>query len=445
MHIEDRGDSSVKVNLIQRFQWLWLVVFALVCNGALAQVISVSSPVSGSDKCYDTSIPFYTSLSGFASGKTTNSGGLDIVMVVDNSGSLTTTDPTNVRFTAIESMLASLPEASDLRLAYVWFSDAATTAVNLAEVKVSRPKIRTAIASPPTLGSTGIGFGLKNAIDELKANGKSGATKMILLFTDGMENMSSDPIGKATTAAGLGYIVNVIQLGDVVQDNITTASVGNGVYLQSSDPAALAGLFTDPALVGLSSLSAVNSTTRTAIPLTSVFGYFSSTTPTLVSAPGLTIDISATTSTGQVLTQSVVLSCTGSTKPPFSFTPTIVSQSNTPQANIVLNTDPEEANQTGTVWVGALMPNGSWRFLTPTGWTNYTGGTLPPYLIGRIGYNVIWFFDGKTDTSSFKGAKIYVGYGSSYLPGYGLSYPGYTTMQDDMITRKKFKLVYTVP
>lgn len=83
---------------------------------------------------------------------------------------------------------------------------------------------------------TGIGGGLKKAYDEMVAHGRSGARKVIVLLTDGMENICSpNPATVATTIKGAGIVIEVVALAtdDVTVKDCASSSTTVNTFLTS--------------------------------------------------------------------------------------------------------------------------------------------------------------------------------------------------------------------
>ncbi|MDP2793539.1 MAG: VWA domain-containing protein [Sulfurisoma sp.] len=243
--------------------------------------------------------------------------GIDLVLVIDDSGSLTTADPTRERFNAVQQLMNSFAAGASVKVGLVFFASSASTAVQLSDVATSVGAINSAISSHggPT-GATAIGSGIRSALDEFTARGRSGATKVIVLFTDGDETMSSDPNGAATLAASQGVTVNVVALGSgATSANTAIATAGGGRLLSAADAQQLSDLFRSAQLVGIASITVTNTTTGAAAPNVSVTaGAY--TAPVDLATGSNVIEVAATDSAGVTTRQQVTVTRQGSTVTP---------------------------------------------------------------------------------------------------------------------------------
>ncbi|MGN7385534.1 VWA domain-containing protein [Sporosarcina sp. SAFN-015] len=105
--------------------------------------------------------------------------GLDIVFVIDNSGSMLETDPSDIRIQAAKNMVNELHEYD--RVSVVSFNDAATIHQSLTN---NRFAIDAALDSLTPTGGTDISAGLDLALQELKMQSRDNH-KIIVLLSDG--------------------------------------------------------------------------------------------------------------------------------------------------------------------------------------------------------------------------------------------------------------------
>ena len=83
-----------------------------------------------------------------------------------------------------------------------------------------RDKVKADIDSLQPLGGTPMGYGLELAMEELDQNGRSNANKVIILLSDGWNNMGPDPITVAEQIASHGYKVYTIAYGGADMDTM---------------------------------------------------------------------------------------------------------------------------------------------------------------------------------------------------------------------------------
>lgn len=232
--------------------WMWLGVAGVA---QAAPVVTIDSPQAGASVSAD-NVTVTGTATAVGGGQ-----GIDLVVVMDDSGSLSWTDPTRDRFNALQGLMNSFGAGVNVKVGLVFFSNAATVAVPLTDASSATGAINSTILSRlvPN-GGTAIGSGIQAAASELAARGRNGSTKIILLFTDGEETGGSNPVGAATDAASQGITVNVVDLGGNAA-NAQIASAGGGVTLAASNSQQLADMFRSGQMVGLSSVTVTNVTT----------------------------------------------------------------------------------------------------------------------------------------------------------------------------------------
>ncbi|MDK2125080.1 DUF1800 domain-containing protein [Parachitinimonas caeni] len=87
-----------------------------------------------------------------------------------------------------------------------------------------------------------------------------------------------------------------------------------------------------------------------------------------------------------------------------------------------------DRGQTGVVMVAALLPNGNLYVLTPNGWSPFDG-KLPALFKGVLGEHEFPLFS-NTDLTPYVGTTVYIGYGKT---------------EQDMLARRLYSGIYTVP
>lgn len=117
----------------------------------------------------------------------------DIVLVIDNSGSMAETDPDNERFTAAKQLINKME--SDKRVAVVQFSDTAELLQPFVNVKTQAEKdaVSTVIeALEPTNGGTNFTLALEESMKTIKEKVDSKRGTMVILLSDGFSESSID-------------------------------------------------------------------------------------------------------------------------------------------------------------------------------------------------------------------------------------------------------------
>jgi Ca-activated chloride channel family protein len=177
--------------------------------------------------------------------------GVAVVLCVDTSGSMRATDVAPSRAeaaaAAVRAFVDAVPDGT--RLGIVAFSSGAGVVAPLGDDKDA---VRDAIGRiPPPNGGTAIGDALVTAARQLPASGR----RAIVLITDGVNNLGSDPSQIAPQLGAAGIELDTIGIGtnDSGQfipgtDEAATideeelrgiAAAGHGAYARAGDAAAL--------------------------------------------------------------------------------------------------------------------------------------------------------------------------------------------------------------
>ncbi|MCC8173579.1 MAG: VWA domain-containing protein [Odoribacter sp.] len=141
---------------------------------------------------------------------------LDMVVIVDTSGSMNYSDSTHMTSSAI-NMLVNMMPAEDSRIGIVTFNTKPTSVTvdssgnptlldlsNLDNVKNIREKVSEIVYK----GDTGIGNAVKMATDILAENSKDDSRqKAIILFTDGLDDFGADQLSLAKCKENQGTAV----------------------------------------------------------------------------------------------------------------------------------------------------------------------------------------------------------------------------------------------
>ncbi len=94
-------------------------------------------------------------------------------------------------------------------------------------------------------GKTNISDGLSKGVDSLTSgSARNFASKVVILMTDGMWNLGSDPVAVATTAAKDGIIIFTITFSDEADQSEMkkVAEAGNGQHFHAKDAASLSSV-----------------------------------------------------------------------------------------------------------------------------------------------------------------------------------------------------------
>lgn len=117
----------------------------------------------------------------------------DIVLVIDNSGSMLETDPNNERFAAAKQLINNME--SDKRVAVVVFSNTAELLQPFVSVntQAEKNKVSAAIdAIEPTDGGTDFSLALAESMNTIESKENAGRGTMVILLSDGFSESSLD-------------------------------------------------------------------------------------------------------------------------------------------------------------------------------------------------------------------------------------------------------------
>lgn len=135
---------------------------------------------------------------------------LDMMFVMDTSGSLRATDPTDFRSVGAVGLVENLSPRSDIKIGVVRFDGNGTLAQALTS---DRGRVSDVLLSLPRSGSTNLGAGILTALAELEENGRPGSSRVIMLFTDGQSNRKKAHKA-AVKAHAEGVTVQTLLLGE---------------------------------------------------------------------------------------------------------------------------------------------------------------------------------------------------------------------------------------
>ena len=129
---------------------------------------------------------------------------IDLVIVMDKSGSMNSSDPKKMTCAAV-NMLVNMMPAEESRVAVIAFNnqpqvlttvDGTATMIPLKDIG-NVDNIKSEVSNVQYQGATGIGNALSAATDLLSKESASDHQKVILLFTDGLNDFGSDEEGLA--------------------------------------------------------------------------------------------------------------------------------------------------------------------------------------------------------------------------------------------------------
>jgi Mg-chelatase subunit ChlD len=179
---------------------------------------------------------------------------LDIMFVMDTSGSLRGSDPENYRSLGAIGLVENLSSKSDIKIGVVSFDKKSDLAQPLTP---SRRDVIDTLQRLPRSGSTNLAAGIDTAVAELERNGRPGSSRVIMLFTDGISNKNK-AYDAAVEATKKGITIQTLMLGSSnkgtkILDTIAWATGGS--FLPVSDPAELPEAFLSLRTTGVDSVT----------------------------------------------------------------------------------------------------------------------------------------------------------------------------------------------
>lgn len=179
-----------------------------------------------------------------------NFGGIkpvkNVVMAIDDSGSMAQSDPDNSRYSAAKALITRMD--TDNQVAVVTFNHEAVVVQPLTPLSstANREKVLTAIDNlEPTEGGTNISGAVSEALQVIDSDGSKNHGAMVILLSDGVSNF--DTTQELQTYVERGIAVNTIGLGlddpagtQLLQD---IARVTGGQYYDVKDSALLGDVF----------------------------------------------------------------------------------------------------------------------------------------------------------------------------------------------------------
>lgn len=202
---------------------------------------------------------------------------IDMMLVMDTSASLRDTDPDGYRTQAAVGLIERLSPKSDIRIGVIGFNDRADLRQPLTD---DRPAVIRAIRDLERHGGTDLAEGIETAVAELNANGREDASRVIVLFTDGMSNEK-----RARQAAQLaraeGIAVQTLLLGENLKGGFLLEAIAQttgGSFVWVLNPTELPDAFLNLKTTGVEAVTlAVNGAEP--VPANLTAGAFSGTVP----------------------------------------------------------------------------------------------------------------------------------------------------------------------
>ncbi len=211
----------------------------------LATLLAVSLGLAGLQPAEASATESATPVASDGSGTgctTGNPGGptaIDIVFVLDSSGSMSTNDRNRLRVSATQGFVDSMIDGD--RAAVVDFAYGARTLLGLSE---DHDAIKSALARVQASGGTNIGAGISRGLDILDAAADPSKPRFIVMLTDGVGSYSSTLTQRAADA---GIVIHTVALGTSVDSRLLQAIADGtgGQFLTSATAEDLAAVFAE--------------------------------------------------------------------------------------------------------------------------------------------------------------------------------------------------------
>ncbi|OMD49083.1 hypothetical protein BSK56_09630 [Paenibacillus borealis] len=179
-----------------------------------------------------------------------NFGGIkpikNVVMVIDDSGSMMQSDPDNSRYAAADALVRQMDE--DNQVAVVTFSDESSVVQPLISLSSSanREKVSAVISSLQTTeGGTNISGALTEAMNVINSDDKAGRGAMVILLSDGFSQFNTATELNEYVERGIAVNTIGLALDDTSGSNLLLdiASVTGGQYYDVTDANRLGDVF----------------------------------------------------------------------------------------------------------------------------------------------------------------------------------------------------------
>lgn len=218
--------------------------------------VDIKEPLDGSTTCEE-----QVCVRGVASA-TGGNGTMDLVLVMDSSGSMDWNDPNDYRIDGAKALIDMLPSGAAVAVAVVDFDDSVQLLQNFTD---NRTLAKDAVDLLDAYGGTDVGKAVNFTNQLLINNGRPGASWIEVLFTDG-EQTPYDP-QYTQDAVDAGIIIHTMGLGASVNDTLLKqiANGTGGTYTFVANASALPDIFPTLSLTNIKEVK-VNGQVATLFP-----------------------------------------------------------------------------------------------------------------------------------------------------------------------------------
>lgn len=139
---------------------------------------------------------------------------LDIVFALDGSGSVGSTNFTNLlNFVSDVSSQYDIDRETGTQVSVVTFASGAATNITLPQFQTKTSLSSAIVSIPYPGGGTSTHLGIQAARNEFRVNGRSGARRLLIVATDGRSNNPADTAAQAELAKSENIEVFAIGIG----------------------------------------------------------------------------------------------------------------------------------------------------------------------------------------------------------------------------------------
>jgi Mg-chelatase subunit ChlD len=181
---------------------------------------------------------------------------IDILLVLDSSGSLSWNDPSDFREQAAVALINNMNPAADLRIGVIDFDGGCSLVSPLTLIGDDNgASAIAAVQAMDQFGGTAIDCGINLAVNTFLGSGRAGASWTVILFSDG-ESSAAPAMAAANYAFANGVTINTVFLGgtgSTLMNNI--AGTTGGFYLATSDPQDLPDAFGSGPVTGIAQVT----------------------------------------------------------------------------------------------------------------------------------------------------------------------------------------------
>ncbi len=174
----------------------------------------------------------------------TTSTNVDVALIIDSSGSMTSNDPKNLRKSAAH-LFIDLVDDED-KITIVDFDESVTLRQSLIIVAGNREKLKNAVNRVDSIGGTNIGGGLLTGYNQLSGDAADPIhEKAAIILTDGQHNTGTTPSSIIPKYQEKGWPIYSIALSDDADKQLLNqmSSMTGGQYYPSPSPESLLDIY----------------------------------------------------------------------------------------------------------------------------------------------------------------------------------------------------------